>query len=176
MELWCFQSCLSNRQQFVTHNGISSSAKTVKCGVPQGSIQGSLLFLKYIYSTLPSHIYIYIYIWLGNVFSYCLPILFADDTNRFVSVVDMSRINEIVAEELAELSQWLKVNILSLNLKRLSIGHSLEETRRIKESISNPTTRVFLKPIPGSFLGCIQITLWTAKRILVGLLAKFLVA
>ena len=42
--LW-FQGYSSNRRQFVTYNGVSSSVKTVKCGVPQGSIPGPWLDL-----------------------------------------------------------------------------------------------------------------------------------
>ena len=136
--LW-FQSYLSNRQQFVAYNGVSSSVKTVKCGVPQGSILGPLLFLIYIND-------------LVNVCSHCLPILFADDTNLFVSGVDMSHISEIVSKELAELSQWLKVNKLSLNLKKtqymiFSRRKSKDETINIKiddQSISETKSSKFL--------------------------------
>ena len=100
-----FQSYLTNRYQFVTYNGESSERKKVKCGVPQGSILGPLLFLIYIND-------------LADVCKCSLPILFADDTNLFHHGTDLSVIECEFNKELADISTWLKVNKLSLNIKK----------------------------------------------------------
>ena len=40
-----FKSYLHNRSQYVFYNGLQFAKLGIKCGVPQGSILGSILFL-----------------------------------------------------------------------------------------------------------------------------------
>ena len=100
-----FQSYLSNRSQRVTYDGVKSSLGFIKCGVPQGSILGPLLFLLYIND-------------LSSVCKHAFPILFADDTNLFLSGKDGSSLSQTMTSELAQISDWLKANKLSLNIKK----------------------------------------------------------
>ena len=41
------KSYLTDRSQFVMYNGAKSDRKSVKCGVPQGSVLGPLFFIAY---------------------------------------------------------------------------------------------------------------------------------
>ena len=75
-----FVSYLSNRQQSEIYNGYESEPKVMRCGVPQGSILGPMLFLLYIND-------------LTNVSSFFMPILFADDTNLFCTGTDLNKAN-----------------------------------------------------------------------------------
>ena len=100
-----FKSYLSCRTQFVQYNGYNSSSKHIKCGVPQGSILGPLLFLLYIND-------------LCNVSEALDFILFADDTNIFFSHNDSNQMMEIVNNELKKLPSWFQANKLSINIKK----------------------------------------------------------
>ena len=100
-----FKSYLTGRTQFVTYYGVSSTPQTIKCGVPQGSILGPLLFLIYIND-------------LANTCKTSLPILFADDTNIFTSGKNQHELESNINDELCRISARLKVNKLSLNIKK----------------------------------------------------------
>ena len=100
-----FASYLSGRSQFVDFNGYRSSTCQIRCGVPQGSILGPLLFLIYIND-------------ICNVSKVLDFILFADDTNIFFSHKDELFLSQTLNSELLSLSEWCKVNKLSINLKK----------------------------------------------------------
>ena len=77
----------------------------MKCGVPQGSILGPLLFLLYVND-------------LKNASSVLDPIMFADDTNLLYTHSNIQKLFSTVNEELASINQWLTSNKLSLNAKK----------------------------------------------------------
>ena len=96
------KSYLTNRKQFVSINGKDSEVRNITCGVPQGSSLGPLLFLIYI-----------------NDFRLCLDKTesghFADDTFLLYSSKKMKTIEVIINTELKLVTNWLRLNRLSLN-------------------------------------------------------------
>ena len=100
-----FRSWLSHRFQYATYNGSQSGQQLIKCRVPQGSILDPLLFLVYITD-------------LCIVCKSTEPVLFADDTNLFSSGSNASSLQDGVNNDLAIIAEWLKVNKVSLNIKK----------------------------------------------------------
>ena len=98
-----FESYLTNRKQYVYHNGIASDMDAITCGVPQGSVLGPLLFLIYV-NDLP------------NISDKLKFFLFADDTNIYYDSEDLIELEKTVNQELRKLSQWLNINRLALNV------------------------------------------------------------
>jgi len=100
-----FTSYLNNRHQFVYLNNAKSSKLPITCGVPQGSILGPLLFLLYIND-------------LSTVTKVFTLIMFADDTNMFISGKNLNHLATIANVELASITTWFSANLLSLNIKK----------------------------------------------------------
>ena len=123
VELSWFKSYLTNRQQFVKIDNIESTFLEVKCGVPQGSILGPLLFLIYVndmYLSVPK---------LNAV-------MFADDTNLFISGADYKTLFKIMNEQLSLIETWFAANKLSLNTDKtkytLFCSKSMEDILPLK--------------------------------------------
>ena len=95
-------SYLSNRQQYVQVHGFDSSYNSIKCGVPQGSVLGPLLFIIYINDLFNS----------ANSLSF---ILFADDTNIFFRHKSIFTLLDTVNRELSLVSLWFNANKLTLH-------------------------------------------------------------
>lgn len=136
------KSYFSNRSQFVQYNEYCSSAQTITCGVPQGSILGPLFFLLYIND-------------IDMVSDMVDLILFADDTNVFSSHKDLQCLIEIITNEIDKLSKWFIANKLSLNIKKTNLmvfQPRQKKTYNIQLSINNQQIKQVEKTV---FLGLI---------------------
>ena len=97
-----FRSYLSNRQQLVSVDGISSEFQKITCGVPQGSLLGPLLYLCYSDDMACS---------VRNKL-----LLYADDSVILVSDKDSSVVSHELSKDLESCNHWLIDNQLSLHV------------------------------------------------------------
>ena len=120
-----FKSYLTERKQCTEVGNTQSKLDYVKCGVPQGSILGPLLFLLYINDIVLS----------SNV---CKFTLFADDTSLFYSHKDKVEGAKILNTELSKIADWLAANKLSLNVSKSKL--LIFSNKRSNKQASNTTT------------------------------------
>ena len=112
-----FRSYLTNRTQRCLVNGSLSRICSLKCGVPQGTILGPLLFLIYI-NDLP------------NCLTSCQPRMYADDTYITYADVDVNSIQLNLNHDLGNLNKWLISNKLAFNTAKteyMLIGYDLDK-------------------------------------------------
>ena len=84
---------------------MTSYKQVIRCGVPQGSILGPLLFFIYIN-------------YLSAACDHSQPFLFADDTNLFISGKNICQLQQNMENDLMNIAEWLTANKLSLNIKK----------------------------------------------------------
>ena len=96
---------LTYRSQYVLFNGETSDIRDITYGVPQGSIVGPLLFILYIKD-------------FSGVSDKLFCVLFADDTNIFLSGKDINNLINTQDVELSKLYTWLLANKLTLNISK----------------------------------------------------------
>ena len=114
-----FTSYLTNREQFCYFDGSTSSKSSIKCGIPQGSCLGPLLFILYI-----------------NDFENCLKRMnrnmYADDTRVNIASDKLKVLLTDLKNELENISNWMRTNKLSLNASKseyMVIGHRQQLNR-----------------------------------------------
>ena len=111
-----FTPYLTGRHQCVTINDTCSNPKLLKCGVPQGSVLGPLLFLVYVSP-------------LGNVIrKHGLDFhFFADDTRLYLAfdanaVGSLSDALSTVLAAITDVKDWLRRNLLKFNISKTELS------------------------------------------------------
>ncbi len=86
-------------------NDQTFSARTIICGIPQGSILGPLLFLLYIND-------------MSDILERTTPCLYADDTQISSSSHDYDTLIDNLNTDLSSIHKWLAKNKLNYHRKK----------------------------------------------------------
>ena len=124
------------KSYFVEYNSHRSLPEVIRCGVPQGSILGPLFFVIYANDLCDA--------------SRLESILFADDTNLFISEKDPATLNNILNSELNKLSSWFAANKLSLNISKTKFMVFRPPTKRLCYDFDLSINREALSQVSGT--------------------------
>ena len=102
MTIGWLKDYLTNRFQLTLANNVCSTPLPVRCGVPQGSILGPLLYLIYVND-------------IDAKLQNCSVKLYADDTVLYVSAPDAQIACDQLQPDLNIFAQWCKLNQLTIN-------------------------------------------------------------
>ena len=132
---------LTNRMQCTEIGDTQSELELIKCGVPQGSVLGPLLFLIYINDIVES----------SKLFNFTL---FADDTSLYYSCKNTTNLENIINCELAKISDWLSANRLSLNVGKSKLLYFTNKNRNTLKDIEIKINGETLKEVDSAkYLG-----------------------
>ena len=113
------KSYLSNHNQCVSINGYEPGLPAINCGIPQGTVLGTLLFLLYINN-------------LNQVIKFCEVPHSADDTNLLFLNNSIKQLNKLVNADLQHLIDWLNPNKISLNVKKIEMVFFKSKQKRFE--------------------------------------------
>ena len=111
-----FKSYLTGRKQYVSVCGNTSETLEIKCGVPQGSVLGPLLFLLYIND-------------LAKVSKKLTFFLFADDTNihyESSNILDIQKLS--IRNSVRFVSGLRQIDWSSISIKQILLFFTLHKT------------------------------------------------
>ena len=104
-ELLWFKSYLTNRSQAVNVNSTLSDFQSINIGIPQGSIQGPLLFIIFV-NCLPCSV------------PECKTVMYADDTSLMCKSQNVSDLQDQFDSCISKVAEWFKANKLTLNVDK----------------------------------------------------------
>ena len=158
-----FKSYLSNRKFFVYVENTSSEPANLKCGVPQGSILGPLLFLLYI-NDLPQSV------------ADCDIRLYADDTCISFKHKSIKTIEDTLNKDFNTLCDWFLDNKLSIHFgedKTKTILFSPPKKSKSADNIVIQRNGVVLKQFSVvEYLGCFMDSTLSGEEMALKVLKK----